>query len=494
MVKAGKWFRGLLGLGKSDRPASPNSKPPTKRRWSFAKSKQDASLRKPQEHPLGAVVEVGGGKGDGCVDPTKHAVAVAAATARVAEAAIAAAQAAAAVVQLTSSGRSPCSTDAGARSGGAVDPTARVNFDGAFYGVREVLAAVKIQSHFRAYLSRRALRALKALVRLQALVKGYLVRKHTAEYLRGLQAIVQAQSRARARLLKVSESPQSSTKSVQFHQPGPPTPEKFEQAYRTRSIHNDDPSILKRSHSRRRTMGEHDRVRSSRMDYRMDPWASDQQGSTRSGPIDDWKTDKILEIDIAAAGGNPRQRNLFHSSHLSLVSDQYSLYSLTTSKDSTAHQIVHSPSYCEAQSVSPQKYDESSFCTADNSPQYFSASSKGGAGGGGKGSRVGPFTPTKSDSSRSVLSGYSDHPNYMSYTKSAKAKMRSFSAPRQRPHYEKLCSTKRYSIHGYGELGTNPQRAPALQQAYPGSGRLDNLGMPVRDRAGFNSGGLWHRY
>lgn len=67
--------------------------------------------------------------------------------------------------------------------------------------------------------SRRALRALKALVRLQALVKGYLVRKHTADMLRGLQALVRAQSRARSGLPKISESPHSSTKSVQFQHP-----------------------------------------------------------------------------------------------------------------------------------------------------------------------------------------------------------------------------------------------------------------------------------
>nr|GEY13725.1 protein IQ-DOMAIN 14-like [Tanacetum cinerariifolium] len=39
------------------------------------------------------------------------------------------------------------------------------------------------------------------------------------------------------------------------------------------------------------------------------------------------------------------------------------------------------------------------------------------------------FTVAKSDSSRSCLSGYSDHPNYMSHTQSSRAKVRSLSAP-----------------------------------------------------------------
>ncbi|GJY42535.1 IQ-DOMAIN 14-like protein [Tanacetum coccineum] len=40
-----------------------------------------------------------------------------------------------------------------------------------------------------------------------------------------------------------------------------------------------------------------------------------------------------------------------------------------------------------------------------------------------------PFTLAKSESSRRCLSGYSDHPNYMSHTESSRAKLRSSSAP-----------------------------------------------------------------
>ena len=102
--------------------------------------------------------------------------------------------------------------------------------------------------------------------------------------------------------------------------------------------------------------------------------------------------------------------------------------------------------------------------------------------------RGGPFTPTKSDGSRSFLSGYSDCPSYMACTKSSRAKMRSLSAPKQRPHDERASSTKRYSVHGLGEHNprSNAQRAAAMHasftsKAYPGSGRLDRLGMPVKD-------------
>lgn len=198
---------------------------------------------------------------------------------------------------------------------------------------------------------------------------------------------------------------------------------------------------------------------------------------------DEEKSDRVLEIDNGKPHVTVKRRNLFHTS------DQHS-HSFTTSKDSTSHITVPSPSSYEVvQSLSPLKLqndndvDESSFCTANNSPQFYSAASSKGDGS----SRRGPFTPTKSDGSRSFLSGYSDYPNYMSYTESSKAKVRSLSAPKQRPQYERSSSTKRYSIyHGFGEprQSSSTQRISALHanfmnKAYPGSGRLDKLGMPI---------------
>ncbi|KAG8382285.1 hypothetical protein BUALT_Bualt05G0060900 [Buddleja alternifolia] len=478
MGKASKWFRGLLGLKKPDpNPPNPSPKPPPKKKWGFAKPHKERDSRKSQ-HGV-----VPGGVND------DHAVRVATATAAVADAA---------VVKLTNSGRNTYTLG----SGGGFHSAACVRQGGAGYGKRVEWAAVMIQSHFRAYLSRRALRALKALVKLQALVRGHILRKQTADILRQMQALVRAQARARAGRVLASEATHSSIKSSHhFIYTAPTTPEKFEHIIRARDVKNDHLKMLKRNGSRSSGSVIYDQEKSRLSRHQTDRKTGErswEQGSyTRIFPTDDERSDKILEVDT----GKPKHKNLLHSSNLSHTSDHYHP-SFSTSKDSTARQTtILSPSPDEVRSLSPfkknyaQDLDGSVFCTAENSPLFYSASSMGGS------SKRGPFTPTKSDGSRSCLSGYSDHPNYMAYTESSKAKVRSLSAPKQRPpQYERSSSVNRYSVHGYGESRSNAaQKVSALHanfmnKAYPGSGRLDGLGMPVRgDIAGY-SGGHWIRY
>ncbi|KAM0837854.1 hypothetical protein ACQ4PT_061369 [Festuca glaucescens] len=63
---------------------------------------------------------------------------------------------------------------------------------------REEEAAVVVQKAFRGYLARKALRALRSLVKLQALVRGYLVRRQAATTLRRLQALMRLQADSHA--------------------------------------------------------------------------------------------------------------------------------------------------------------------------------------------------------------------------------------------------------------------------------------------------------
>ncbi|XP_052490908.1 protein IQ-DOMAIN 22 isoform X2 [Gossypium raimondii] len=463
MDKASKWFRSILGLKRRDSHKQP---PSSKRRWSFVKSyrEKDSSavstatsslrgLQQPLEDSV-SVVDANSGY-DAVDDNNDHAIAVAAATAAVAEAAVAAAQAAAVVVELTgSNGR--C----------ARDPVAHISNS---YGAGEELAAVKIQSTFRGYLARRALRALKGLVKLQALVRGHIERKKTAEWLRRMQAFLQTQPRAGQ--TQISESSR-----------GPPTPENFEHAVQLKSTKSEQSSMLKRNGSRLsgRTCDNYEQIHPGwyTSDHWIDVRSWDQRGhSTRIGHMVDEKNDKILEVDIGKPRFTSKLRNLFRSTHLALNSDLYSC-SFTNSRDS--HQTAPTPLF-EAQSLNPLTFphevEESPFCTVDNSPNFHSASSKGGS------SMRSPFTPAKSDGSRSYLSGYSDHPNYMAFTESSRAKVRSLSAPKQRPQHDRSISTKRYSIQGFRELKSRTLKsalhANFANKAYPGSGCLDRLGMPV---------------
>ncbi|CAA2977616.1 IQ-DOMAIN 1 [Olea europaea subsp. europaea] len=113
-------------------------------------------------------------------EQNRHAYSVALATAVAAEAAVAAAQAAAEVVRLTTVSRNLGKT-------------------------KEEIAAIKIQTAFRGYLARRALKALKGLMRLRSSIQGHSVKRQATTTLKCMQTLARVQSEIRAGRIRMSE-------------------------------------------------------------------------------------------------------------------------------------------------------------------------------------------------------------------------------------------------------------------------------------------------
>ncbi|XP_042470439.1 protein IQ-DOMAIN 22-like [Zingiber officinale] len=484
MGRAARWLRGLL-RGKKTGVGELPAEHKEKRRWGFGKSfreKERPQLLQQQkrgEPPSPAVSEERKGSHREMRLPyeravmdeenqSKRAIAVAAATAVVAEAAVAAAQAAAVVVRLTSSGRPAAGIAAG----------------------KQEAAAIKIQSAFRGYLARRALRALRGLVKLQALVRGNIVRKQAAETLRCMQALVRVQARARASRAIGSET-SASDKRPRTHA-GLPTVDPYDQAVRANGTKSDNPCTLKRSSSKSTRMETVDSDRASAAAWNwLDRWMEERYWDSREAvrkagsfvSTDDEKNAKILEVDTGKPQHSGHKK---HQHQFSNLTPDHNSHSFTTaaespSKHSSVQHSVPSPASVDIHQCLGSLMFPVEVMDYGESPQFFSASSRHGN------ARKGPFTPSKSECARSLFSGYSDYPNYMSNTESSKAKVRSQSAPKQRPELEKTGSTKRSSAHGYGQPveGALAQRSSSLHakfanKAYPGSGRLDRLGMPLK--------------
>ncbi|XP_038688279.1 protein IQ-DOMAIN 14-like [Tripterygium wilfordii] len=364
-----------------------------KRRWLFRK--QSNTLRAPQceEPKSGTTLEA----------EERQAIAVAAATA---EAAMATTQAAVKIVRLA---RRPSSF------------------------IREHYAAIVIQTAFRGYIARRALRALKGIVKLQALVRGYNVRKQAKLTLKCIEALVRVQEEVRDQRARLSL--EGSRKSMfsetnggswdsrylqdirerkslsrdaisvygeQYYDDRPRTSEKIEAL-----LHSRKEAALKREKALAYALS--NQIRRSRRNPSagdemelgdgtrwLDRWMATKQFESRAS-TETREPIKTLEVDMSTpysySTPNPKRTSL-HQKH-SNQTGHYFHQTLCTPSPRTekSYSVAHTPS-------------------SAGSRHWFN-------GGMGRYGRTGAVGSTM--------------PNYMAATASTKARVRPQSAPRQRP-------------------------------------------------------------
>ncbi|KAF5741647.1 hypothetical protein HS088_TW10G00651 [Tripterygium wilfordii] len=244
-----------------------------------------------------------------------------------------------------------------------------------FGGGRERWAALKIQTIFRGFLARKALRALKGLVKLQALVRGYLVRKQATATLRSMQALIRAQTAVRTQRAR-------------------------------RSFNKEN-----RFHSENRARKSVERFEDTRSEFHTKRLYTSLDINTFG------ESPKIVEIDTY------KPRSVSHR--------------ISTAFSECGEELLYSsplPCQIPIRIAIPdcEKYqgfdwyfngDECRFSTAQSTPRFPNSIIRSNA----------PATPAKSVCGYSYFRPYTNHPNYMANTKSFKAKLRSHSAPKQRP-------------------------------------------------------------
>ncbi|OVA12479.1 IQ motif [Macleaya cordata] len=308
-----------------------------------------------------------------------------------------------------------------------------------FGGGRERWAAVKIQTVFRGYLAKKALRALKGLVKLQALVRGYLVRKQATATLHSMQALIRAQFTVR------SQKARHLLNQDQRFYPEFRPRRSIERFDDTRSEH---------------TASIHSRRLSASLEVAINTFE---------------ESPKIVEIDTCRP--KSRSRRTPNNS----ISDYGEDPSNQVLSSSLPCQIPARMSIPDCRNFQDFDWaltgDECRFSTAQSTPRFLNS----------LGSNA-PVTPAKSVCTERLFRPYSNFPNYMANTQSFKAKVRSYSAPKQRPEpgsRKKLSLNEivesRASLSGVRMQRSCSQAQEAISFKNAVMGRLDRSAEFVRE-------------
>ncbi|CAI9759317.1 unnamed protein product [Fraxinus pennsylvanica] len=401
-----------------------------KRKWLFRKASNQA-----HQHSEAKVAAANGS----VPLPTeqRHAIAMAAATAAAAEAAVATAKAAVEIIRLT-----------GQQS----------KMDSNTNSFRRHSAAILIQTAFRGYLARRALVALRGIVKLQALIRGQNVRKQAKMTLKCMQALLRVQARVRDQRARLSHD---GGRRSMFAETTNLWESRYLKDIRDRKSMSRDGScitddwrdcphtleeletILK---ARNEAASNHDQkslayaLSQQIWDCDSNPYAKEEHEPEEDSTnwLDTWmsrnstdhKRDSIKTVEIDTPNLIRPSRNSHYRSPIHRQSvpnfaaspHHSSLYNVPIVPQSITPSPISKTRSLQVRSASPRCLKEEKSYSTANTPSLRSTSTH----------RI-SSSNYRYNNCTNEAAGNAAIPNYMAATESAKARIRSQSAPRQRP-------------------------------------------------------------
>ncbi|KAL2479892.1 IQ-domain 26 [Abeliophyllum distichum] len=385
MGRTKRWLKGLFGM-KKDRDRKQNSTMPL----------CNKSTTIPPDITPAEAAWLRSFHKESETEQNKHAMAVAAATAAAADAAMAAAQVAATVVRLTGQGRGRL-----------------------FYCSRETWAAVRIQTVFRGYLARKALRALRGLVKIQALVRGYLVRKQAAATLHCMQSLLRAQANVLAqktRRFNKNDKGYPAQFDARKSTVSPYSSNSFQAKYEPcmQSLLRAQANVLAQ---KTRRFNKNDKgypaqfdARKSMQEQLVDTRNEHKMSIHRRRLSESFESSKIVEVDTGRPRSRSRRTNTW----------------MPDSRDDLLGQSMSSPlpGRFPARFRGVTGVECQGFFTAQviSTPRFANSCGYDA-----------PTTPARSFCMESYFRNTLNYQNYMANTHSFEAKLRSQSAPKQRP-------------------------------------------------------------